>query len=84
MPIQVRKGQKIAWNWRLKSDNINFTATLKNGEKNVDKQIVKQDRIKMHQFEYEVEEDGELQLFFDNSFSWLSGKTIIGIVTIDK
>lgn len=81
MPIEVKKGQKIAWNWKLESGNINFTASFKDAQN--EKQITKQERISQHQDEYVAENDGTLSLFFDNSFSWVNGKTVIGMVTVE-
>lgn len=81
MPVELKKGQKAKWDWKLQSDDINFVASFENAKKEK-KEIVKQDRIKSHQQEFVAEEDGTLLLFFDNSFSWVSGKTVVGIVNI--
>ena len=83
MPIDVKKGEKVKWNWKLESENINFTALFKETGKG-DKEILKLDRVTQHEFEYVVENAGILELFFDNSFSWINGKTVIGMVTIEN
>lgn len=83
MPIDVKKGQKVKWNWKLESENINFTALFKEAGKE-DKEIVNLSKISQHESEYVVENDGILELFYDNSFSWINGKTVIGMVTIEN
>ena len=45
---------------------------------------MKLNKITQHESEYVVENDGILELFFDNSFSWINGKTVIGMVTIEN
>lgn len=82
MPIDLKKGQKVKWSWKLQSDNINFTASFKDVNQ-TEKQITKQERVKQHEMEYVAENDGTLHLFFDNSFSWINGKTVIGMVTVE-
>lgn len=82
MPVEIHKGDKVTWNWKLESGDINSTVSFTNGEKKTT-QVYKGDRISSHESSFEAPEDGTLSFFFDNSFSWVSGKTVIGIIKIN-
>ena len=81
MPINVKKGDKVKWNWKVESGDITNIVRFKaaSGEK----ELYKGERVKGHSSEFEIPEDGTISFFFDNSFSWLSGKVIIGMVDIN-
>ena len=82
MPLEVKKGEKVSWKWKLASGDINFIVRFTNAAKEV-KEVFKGDRIKDNNSTFQVEEDGELSFFYDNSFSWVSGKTVIGMITVE-
>ena len=83
IPLEVKQGEKISWNWKLASGDINFVVRFKNANK-TETEVFKGDRIKTHSSTYQAPEDGEISFFYDNSFSWVSGKTVIGMITIDE
>ena len=33
MPVEIHKGDKVTWNWKLESGDINSTVSFTNGEK---------------------------------------------------
>ena len=81
MPVEIHKGDKVLWKWKLESGDISSTVTFKYGETTT--QVYKGDRIPSLESSFEAPEDGTLSFFFDNSFSWVSGKTVIGIIKIN-
>lgn len=76
IPAHLKKGEKIEWDWKLESGTIDIMVDFKG------KEVYKGDRVTSHKSEFTAEEDGVLEFNFDNSFSWVSGKTVIGLMKI--
>lgn len=80
VPLHLKKGEKVEWDWKLESGTIDITMSFK-GKENV-KAVYKGDRVTSHKDAFQAEEDGVLEFNFDNSFSWVSGKTVIGLMKV--
>lgn len=76
IPVELKKGDVLKWNWKLESGNIDVT------NKFGDSELYKGDRVSSHQGEYVANEDGVFSFFFDNSFSWVNGKVVCGSASI--
>ena len=72
VPLHLKKGEKVEWDWKLESFK---------GTEGV-KPVYKGDRVSSHKDVFQAEEDGMLEFNFDNSFSWVTGKTVIGMMKI--
>lgn len=79
----MKQGEKVSWNWKLANGDINFAVSFKNAGKTVT-EVFKGDRIKTHSSTFQAPEDGEISFVYDNSFSWVNGKTVIGMITLDE
>lgn len=80
IPVEIHKGDIVTWNWELESGDINCKVLFKDGEVTTD--VFKKERIHSHESSFEALNDGTLSFFFDNSFSWVNSKTVIGIIDI--
>ena len=80
VPLHLKKGEKVEWDWKLESGTIDITMGFK-GTEGV-KPVYKGDRVSSHKDAFQAEEDGMLEFNFDNSFSWVTGKTVIGMMKI--
>lgn len=80
MPIEVKAGSTVEWHWNVESGNItNSVRFVANGKET---EVYRGERITDHKGSFNVEEDGTISFFFDNSFSWLASKVIVGMVDI--
>ena len=80
VPLHLKKGEKVEWDWKLESGTIDITMGFK-GTEGV-KPVYNGDRVSSHKDAFQAEEDGMLEFNFDNSFSWVTGKTVIGMMKI--
>lgn len=78
IPVSLKKGQTFEWDWKLDSGNIDVTHTFEQ------KELFKGDRIAEHKGQFTAETDGTFTILFDNSFSWVNGKTVIGVASIQN
>ena len=76
IPVSLKKGDTLSWNWSIEAGNIDVTNTFGQVE------VYKGDRVSSHEGSYTAEEDGVFSFHFDNSFSWVNGKNVIGIASI--
>ena len=86
MPIEVKAGSVVEWHWTLESGNINsvvrFKASGQTQEQEQEQEVYKGERITDHKGSFSVPEDGTISFFFDNSFSWLASKVVVGMIDI--
>ena len=83
MPLDVKAGDKVAWHWKLESGDINSTITFESAEKK-STAVYSAKHICNHESSFTATEDGRLFFFFDNSFSWVNGKKVIGMITVNE
>lgn len=84
MPIDVKKGAVVRWDWHIQHGDIYFAVRFTDSEKSHSAEVVKEDHIASHKSEYSVPADGVLSLTYDNSFSWLHGKVLEGNVYVSE
>ena len=84
MPIEVKAGSVVEWHWTLESGNINSVVRFKaSGQtQEQEQEVYKGERITDHKGNFSVPEDGTISFFFDNSFSWLASKVVVGMIDI--
>ena len=76
IPVALKKGETFSWNWHIEAGNIDVTNTFEKTE------LYKGDRVCNHEGSYTATEDGVFSIHFDNSFSWVNGKNVIGTASI--
>lgn len=82
MPIEVKAGSVVEWHWTLESGNINSVVRFKASGQTQEQEVYKGERITDHKGNFSVPEDGTISFFFDNSFSWLASKVVVGMIDI--
>lgn len=82
MPIEVKAGSVVEWHWTLESGNINSVVRFKASGQTQEQEVFKGERITDHKGSFSVPEDGTISFFFDNSFSWLASKVVVGMIDI--
>lgn len=82
MPIEVKAGSVVEWHWALESGNINSIVRFKANGQTQEQEVYKGERITDHKGNFSVPEDGTISFFFDNSFSWLASKVVVGMIDI--
>lgn len=78
IPISLKKGQTLTWDWKLESGTIDVTNSFEKSE------LYKGSRVSYHQGSFTASNDGVFEFYFDNSFSWVSGKVVIGTASIEN
>lgn len=82
MPVEVKAGSVVEWHWTLESGNINNIVRFKANGSEQEQEVYKGERITNHKGSFTVPEDGTISFFFDNSFSWLASKVVLGMIDI--
>lgn len=82
MPVEVKAGSVVEWHWTLESGNINNIVRFKANGSEQEQEVYKGERITNHKGSFTVSEDGTISFFFDNSFSWLASKVVLGMIDI--
>eukprot|EP01088_Endostelium_zonatum_P016274 TRINITY_DN4329_c0_g1_i1.p1 TRINITY_DN4329_c0_g1~~TRINITY_DN4329_c0_g1_i1.p1 ORF type:complete len:465 (-),score=153.82 TRINITY_DN4329_c0_g1_i1:70-1464(-) len=82
---EVKKGEKVRWSWKTKGKDIGWRVIWRgaNGE---EKEVVKGGRRgegEKVKGEWEVENDGEVEMEWDNTFSYFTSKTIVYDVKVE-
>eukprot|EP00468_Gymnochlora_sp_CCMP2014_P012230 CAMPEP_0167750382 /NCGR_PEP_ID=MMETSP0110_2-20121227/5957_1 /TAXON_ID=629695 /ORGANISM="Gymnochlora sp., Strain CCMP2014" /LENGTH=418 /DNA_ID=CAMNT_0007635691 /DNA_START=32 /DNA_END=1287 /DNA_ORIENTATION=+ len=74
--ITEKKGGKFSWMFMLESLDINYKVEWKGKKDKQSKVIVEKSRIEKDNGEFDVKTSGVLTLTFDNTFSYLTSKTL--------
>lgn len=74
----MKKGQILTWDWKLESGTIDAATSFEKEE------LYKGSRVNSHQGSFTASADGVFEFLFDNSFSWVNGKVVIGTASIEN
>ena len=83
---EVKKGEKVRWSWKTRGKDIGWKVLFTPKTGGEAKQIVKGGRMgdgEKVKGEWEVTEDGQVEMEWDNSYSYFTSKTIVYDVKVE-
>jgi len=76
------KGGRFAWVFKLEAYDINFRVEFKGKDDKDFKVIQSLEQVKKHEGEHDFKTPGEIKLVFDNTYSYLTSKTVQYLIAL--